>query len=403
MTEMKRIDLAKKAEEIAPWIVEQRRYFHENPELSFQEVNTTKHIIAELEKLDIPVVSFPDYHGCIGLIQGGKPGKTMVLRGDIDALPIQEQSGLSFASKNPGVMHACGHDCHTSMLLGAAKLLGEVREEICGNVKLLFQSGEEAFTGSHYYVDKGYLADASAAVGVHVWPTAPSGKVVVKDGELMASCDNFKIVITGKESEGHLPQEGKDAILCASGMILALQTVVSRAADPDKNLVVSVGTIRAGKSYDKVAGEAVLEGTVRCFNPVIRQKAKEAILQIVEESAKLYGCHSEISYIPLESAIINQSRSLNESARASLRKMYGEDVLGVSERASSSEDFSYIMEHIPDSLFLFLGCYDAENDCIYPPHNEKFKVKEDILPVGSAAYAQIAIDYLEKLAKEDMA
>ena len=189
------MDFAQRAAQLSEAIISHRHWLHQHAELSLQEHETTAYLAGQLRKLGIPVQTFEDYPGCIATIQGGKPGKTVMLRADIDALPIQENSGVDFQSQNPGVMHACGHDCHASMLLGAAQMLWESREELNGTVKLLFQSGEEVFIGSHYYWDQGHLSDVDAAMGLHVWATAPNGSLCVQDGPLMASCDNFKITV----------------------------------------------------------------------------------------------------------------------------------------------------------------------------------------------------------------
>ena len=179
------MNFANRAAQLSDTIIADRRYLHQHAELSFQEHETTAYLVSELEKLGIPVQSFADYTGCIATIQGGQPGTTVLLRADIDALPIQENSGVEFESIHPGVMHACGHDCHAAMLLGAARLLWEERENLKGTVKLLFQAAEEVFVGSRYYWDKGYLNDVDAAMGMHVWPTLDSGYMTVKDGDLM--------------------------------------------------------------------------------------------------------------------------------------------------------------------------------------------------------------------------
>lgn len=391
------MNFEKRAEEINDYIVSCRRRLHQHPELSFAEHKTTAFLVAELEKMGIPVQKFDDYPGCIATIAGGRPGgKTVLLRADIDALPITENSGVEFESQNPGVMHACGHDCHTAMLLGAAKLLWEQREEIPGTVKLLFQSGEEEFIGSHYYVDKGHLKGVDAAMGMHVWATVPSGKVSVVDGPAMASCDNFRITIQGVSSRASSPHQGADAVVAASAVIMNLQTVVSRINDPLNSLVVTVGKIRAGSRYDMIADTAVMEGTVRGFAPEVRPLAKQAIFRIAMETAKSMDCSAEIEYRPLESPILNNDLQLNAIAREAVAGLYGSDAVYNGKWATGSEDFSYIMEYIPCSLFVFLGIYEEETGCVYPVHNEKFRINEDILHRGSAVYAQFAADYLEK-------
>lgn len=394
------MNFANRAAQLSDTIIADRRYLHQHAELSFQEHETTAYLVSELEKLGIPVQSFADYTGCIATIQGGQPGATVLLRADIDALPIQENSGVEFESIHPGVMHACGHDCHAAMLLGAARLLWEERENLKGTVKLLFQAAEEVFVGSHYYWDKGYLNDVDAAMGMHVWPTLDSGYMTVKDGDLMASCDNFKLTIHGVSAHGSMPHLGKDAIVCASAIITNLQTIVSRYNDPRSTLVVTVGMIRAGTQFNIITDTAVMEGTVRAYSPECRDLAEERIRTIAESTAAMYDCTAELEYYRLEPSVRNEDAALNEIARGAARKLYGGEVLRDISPVTGSEDFSYIMEKIPSSLFMFMGCRDEESGCVHPVHNEKFKINEAILQKGAAQYAQFAADYLEQKAGE---
>ncbi len=390
------MNFAKRASELDELIREDRHFLHRHAELSYQEHETTDYLVSQLEKLGIEVQTFPDYTGCIAIIRGGLPGRTVMLRADIDALPIEEKSGVPFRSEHPGVMHACGHDCHASMLLGAARMLQESREGLHGTVKLLFQAAEEAFYGARYYWDKGHLSDVDAAMGMHVWPTVETGHLAVKDGYLMAGCDNFVLTVHGKAAHGSRPDEGCDAIVAASSIILNLQTVVSRINTPLNPLVVTVGSVRSGTQFNIISDTAVLEGTVRSYAPETKDVAEDAIRRIVTETAAMYGCTAELNYDRIEPCVCNADSALNEIARGSARKLYGEDILRRTERATGSEDFSYLMEKIPSSLFVFLGCHDEENGCIYPVHNEKFKINEDILHIGAAEYAQFAWDYLEQ-------
>lgn len=390
------MNFKERAAQISDYIIESRRHLHQHAELSFKEYETTAFLVSELEKMGIPVQKFDDYTGCIATIQGGRPGKgTVLLRADIDALPIQENSGVDFESQNPGVMHACGHDCHASMLLGAAKLLWEKKEELPGTVKLLFQAAEEAFTGSHYYVDKGYLSDVDAAMGMHVWASVPAGKITVKDGPLMAGCENFRITVHGVSTHGSTPQLGKDAIVAASAMILNIQTIVSRLNNPLNPLIISIGKVQAGTQFNIITDTAVLEGTMRYYASETGTMAKEALEKIVKESAEVMGCTAELEYVTYELPVLNNDITLNEIARSSARKLYGDEVLCDTQPATGSEDFSYIMDYIPSSLFVFLGYYDEASDAVYPVHNEKFKINEEILHIGAAQYAQFAADYLE--------
>lgn len=394
------MNFASRAAQLSDTIVADRRYLHQHAELSFQEYETTAYLVSELKKLGIPVLTFDDCTGCIAVIEGGKPGATVLLRADIDALPIQENSGVDFESLNPGVMHACGHDCHAAMLLGAARLLWEQKDELKGTVKLLFQAAEEVFVGSHYYWDEGYLNDVDAAMGVHVWPTLDNGCMAIKDGELMASCDNFKLTIHGVSAHGSMPHLGKDAIVCASAIITNLQTIVSRYNDPRATLVVTVGMIRAGTQFNIITDTAVMEGTVRAYSAECRDLAEDRIRTIAESTAAMYDCTAELEYYRLEPPVRNDDHALNELARASARKLYGREALKEIQPVTGSEDFSYIMEKIPSSLFMFMGCRDEENGCVHPVHNEKFKINENILHKGAAQYAQFAADYLEQKAGE---
>ena len=392
------MNFANRAAQLSDTIIADRRYLHQHAELSFQEHETTAYLVSELEKMGIPVITFEDYTGCIAVIEGGKPGGTVLLRADIDALPIQENSGVDFESIHPGVMHACGHDCHAAMLLGAARLLWEQKQELKGTVKLLFQAAEEVFVGSHYYWDKGYLNDVDAAMGIHVWPTMDSGYMAIKDGELMASCDNFKMTIHGVSAHGSMPHQGKDAIVCASAIITNLQTIVSRANDPRSTLVVTVGVVKAGTQFNIITDTAVLEGTVRAYSNECRDLAENRIRAIAEGTAAMYDCTVDLEYLRLEPPVRNEDAALNATARKAARKLYGEDVVREINPVTGSEDFSYIMEKIPSSLFMFMGCRDEETGSIHPVHNEKFKINENILQRGAAQYAQFAAEWLEEKA-----
>lgn len=387
-----------RAQELSGEIAAHRHYLHQHAELSYQEKETTAYLVEQLEQLGIPVQRFDDYTGCIATISGGKPGKTVLLRADIDALPIQENSGVDFESIHTGVMHACGHDCHAAMLLGAAQLLWESREELSGTVKLLFQAAEEVFVGSHYYWDKGHLSDVDAAMGMHVWPDLPSGTMAVMDGPIMASCDNFTITVHGVSAHGSQPNNGRDAIVAASAIISNLQTIVSRVDDPLHSLVVSIGTIKAGTQFNIITDTAVMSGTVRTHSSAARALVEPAMRQIAEGTAQALGCTAQVEYHYLEPPVTNEDTALNDLARKAAAKVCGRENVRPCARAMGSEDFSYLMEKIPSSLFIFLGCWDEEAGCIHPVHNEKFCINEKILPLGAAQYAQFAADYLEQTA-----
>ena len=384
---------------LQPALEQHHRWLHRHPELSFQEWKTTEYLVQQLQAMDIPVTTFPDYPGCIAHIQGGKPGKTVLLRADIDALPTNENSGVDYASENPGVMHACGHDCHTTCLLGAAKLLKDVESQLCGNVELLFQSAEEAFIGSKYYIEKGYLDNVDFAYGMHVWPSLPTGTIDITDGNRMASCDNFVIRVKGVSAHGSTPQLGKDAIVAASSIIMNLQTLVSRMNDPRNPLVVTVGTIQAGTQFNIITDSAVMEGTVRTYDRGIRAQVEPAPRTVVEDTARALGCTAELDYSYLEEPVTNDHLAMNELARNSVRKLLGDEGVVSSPAGMGSEDFGFIQMAHP-SIFGFIGCRDESCGAVWSLHSDKFKVNEVILQYGAGQYAQFACDYLESTAKE---
>ena len=389
------MDFLKHVDEIREYVTNSRHFLHSHAELSFQETETTRFLVSELKGMGIPVETFSDYTGCIAVIEGGKPGKTVLLRADIDALPIQENTGVDFASIRPGVMHACGHDCHAAMLLGAARLLWENREKLNGRVKLLFQAAEEVFVGSRYYVEHGYLDDVDAAMGMHVWPTSEAGKIAVLDGPVMASCDDFTLAVKGVSAHGSSPDQGKDAIVAASAIICGLQTAVSRENSPLRPLVVTVGKIRSGTQFNIIADTAVMEGTVRAYSQETRTMAHDSVERIARCTAEAMGCQTELDYRFLESPVRNDDLALNDTARAAAEKIFGAGGLAKASPATGSEDFCHIMDKVPSSVFVLLGCRDEACGCVYPSHNEKFMVSDSVLPAGAAYYAQFAADYLD--------
>lgn len=384
---------------LLPRLKQDRHWLHRHPELSFQEYGTTAYIAEQLRAVGIEVVLFPDYTGCIGVIKGEASGKTVLLRADIDALPIKENSGVAYASENDGVMHACGHDAHTAMLLGAARLLQDARGELRGSVKLLFQAAEEGFTGSYYYVDKGYLDDVDFAYGQHVWPELPVGQIDVSDGYRMASCDNFAITVEGISAHGSAPHLGRDAIVAASSILLALQTLVSRFNDPANPLVVSVCRMRAGTEFNIITDKAVLEGTVRTYNLAIRDSIEPEMRRLTASIAAAHGCTAQLDYHRYDEPIINGQSKVNELARNSVRKLLGDSGVGSLPPTLASEDFGYIMQAKP-AAFGFVGC-GIDGAEVQKLHSDKFVMPDEAMIWGAAQYAQFAYDYLLCTAKED--
>ena len=380
---------------IKDYIVSQRRALHSRPELSTKEYETTKHIASELEKMGIEAVTFSDITGAVGIIKGAFPGRTVMLRADIDALPITEPQNKPYASQNAGVMHACGHDCHTSMLLGAAKLLAAHRGELHGTVKLLFQMGEEIGRASEGYVKNGSLDGTDAIFGMHVWPLIESGCANFEDGQRMASSDRFNITVLGRAADGSAPDMGRDAVAAAASVVMALQAIVSRLNDPKNSLVISVGMMNGGESFSTVAGRAELVGTVRTFDREFRKNIPQVIEKVAREAAAIYGCTAECGYAFLPGPVINDHPELTATARRAAETVLGKDRLVPFNKVLGAEDFSVLMEKTP-GVYGFLGTRNEKKGLTGALHHPLFEVDEDILPNGAAIYAQFALDYLNE-------
>lgn len=396
------MDIRKLAEKNREYIIERRRYYHQNPEISLKEYETTAAIKAELEAIaaesgveDLEIQTFEDYPGLVAMMDTGKPGRTILLRADIDALPIQECTGLPFDSRNPGVMHACGHDTHIAMLLGAAKILMEpsVRETLRGKVKFIFQSGEETAGGSKYYIDHGVLDGVDAVFGLHTWGTLAAPYLCVDGGRRMASTDNFTIKIKGVKAHGAAPHLGHDAIVAASAVVMALQSFVSRENNPLNPLVLTVGKFHGGNMYNIICGETELGGTIRTFSNELRNKLEEELTVIVSNTAAAYGCTAEINIRHMHPAIINSSDELNRIACNAALKLYGKEGIKSMDSLMSGEDFSLYMEKVP-GFFGFVGAYNESKGLVHSNHHEKFTADEDALERGSALTAQFAVDFL---------
>lgn len=378
------------------YIITQRRYFHKYPELSWQEFETTNAIANELQSMGIEVRLFPDATGALGIIRGkkaGGSGKTIVLRADIDALPIEEKTGLPFASENKGVMHACGHDCHIAMLLGAARILQGLREEFSGEVRLLFQGAEETSCGAKYYIGQGVLDNADAVFGMHIWGNLDAPYLSIQPGNRMASCDNFKITVEGVSAHGSAPHQGVDAVVAAANIVMQVQTLVSRNNDPCNPLVVSIGEIHGGRRFNIIADRVEMSGTVRTYNTEVRGQMEERLKRVVKHAAEAMGASAALEYAYTAGPVINSHETLNGILRQAAVSLYGEDGLHDLPAMMGSEDFAFYMEKVP-GVFCFLGGRNASLGYTAVNHNDCFTVDEAVLKRGAALYAQFARDFL---------
>ena len=381
------------AEKYNDYIIDRRRFYHACPELSNKEENTSASLKADLEAMGISVTMCKTCHGLVGTIEGGKPGKTVALRADIDALEVVEETGLPFASTN-GAMHACGHDNHMAMLLGAAKILTEVKAELPGKVKLLFQPAEEVATGAKAMVAEGVMDGVDAVYGAHIWGNFDAPLVDVSAGNRMACCDIFTITIEGVSAHGSAPHLGTDAIVAAASIIMNLQTYVSRNNDPLNPLVLTVGKINGGQRFNIIANKVVIEGTVRTFSTKILKTIAADMQRIAGETAAALGAKASTEYIHLTPPVINDNEKLNQIAHDAVVKLYGEKGVGHLPTLMGSEDFSYFMEKAP-GLYGFIGSRNEAKGYVYTNHHEKYTVDEDVLRRGAAVYAQFAIDFLQ--------
>jgi len=368
-------------------LVQLRRVLHEYPELSGQEVNTAAVICKFLDGLAIKYRAQVAGHGVVAEIPGPAGVPCVVLRADTDALPIQEDTGLEFASVHDGVMHACGHDGHTTMLLGAAALLSE-EKDLPAPVRLIFQPAEEKGTGALAMIQAGALEGAGMIFGGHLDRHYHPGAIVVAEGAVNASSDNFTIEIIGQGAHGARPHESIDAVVVGSLMIMALQTIVSREVDPARPSVVSVGQFNAGTAPNVIAGQAKMEGTVRAQDPTVRQQLLASIRRIAESIAQLHGAKIQVSVRPGTPPLINQPEMAKLARRAAVTTVGEENVLPLKTANMGAEDFSYYMEKIPGAYVRFGSQVPGKEG--YPAHSSKFDFDEAALAVGAAFYQAIA-------------
>ncbi|WP_312113407.1 M20 metallopeptidase family protein [Brevibacillus reuszeri] len=394
---MTRMNATVKGKADENYIKELRREFHRNPELSGQEQRTSQRVIEELKKLSIHEIrhNMAGY-GVLAVIGQKKDGPTVALRADMDALPIFEQSGVSFASQNEGVMHACGHDAHTAMLLGAAKILKSTEQELPGRVLLVFQPAEEnsPVGGAKPLIEAGAFLDPKpdAIFGLHVWPSLPAGQVGVREGNFMGASDRFRVRIIGKGGHASMPHETIDAAIVAVQVAQVLQTIVSRNVNPLDAGVLTLGKIQAGTGHNVIASEALLEGTVRTFAPKTREMIKERFYSIVQSVVESMVATVEIDY-QLGYPVLSNTPEMVEIVREASTAMLGERALPHVEPAMVAEDFAVYLQHFPGAFF-WLGCGFEDTSLNAPLHHPRFMLDEGMLTTGSEMLAETAVRFL---------
>jgi len=389
-------------------IIEWRRYFHENPELSNREFKTAEKIAAHLKFLGLEVQTKVGKTGVVSILKGNNSGKVIALRADIDALPVSERSDLPFKSKveteflgtKTGVMHACGHDAHTAILMGVAEILSKHKDKINGTVKFIFQPAEEGPPpgeegGAKLMIKEGVLENpkVDAIFGLHIATWEPSGTIAYKTKGLMAANERFEIKITGKQTHGSTPWTGIDPILISTKIIDAFQTIISRETElTNEAVVISVGKINSGIRYNIIPETAEITGTVRTLDPVMKTHIIKRMTELTESIAKAYGGEAQIEFFNT-SAITYNDPDLVGKMLPSITKVVGESNLTLSKAITSAEDFSYFQEVIP-GFYFFLGGQPLDNSKIFPHHTPDFIINEDAMIIGVKTLTQLTFDYL---------
>ncbi|GAA0266322.1 M20 family metallopeptidase [Alteraurantiacibacter aestuarii] len=385
------------AREIEPRIVALRRAIHAEPELGLETPRTLAKVRAELADLPLAWREGTSATGAVAVLQGGKPGRTALLRGDMDALPMQEDTGLPFASTIPGRMHACGHDTHTAMLAGAARILAERREEICGEVHFMFQPGEEGFHGARYMIEDGLLDPwPDAAFALHIMPNSPHGVIAGRHGAMMAAADMVEITLTGRGGHASMPHDTRDPIPAAAEIVTALQTMVTRRFAAAEACVVTITQMEAGSAHNIIPDTALLRGTIRTLSAQRRQALRAAIVEVAENVARAHGCTASVNIEEGFPVTVNDGRAVDLGRQVALQ-MGGEQAYQqLAHALMGAEDFAYVLEKVPGAMF-FLGVAEEGSDwkSCCGIHSSKMMVDESVLPTGSAFLASCAVRFLE--------
>lgn len=371
-------------------MIEMRRDFHMHPELSLHESRTAAIVAQKLQQLGMAVQTNVGGHGVVAEMHGGRPGRRIAIRADMDALPIEEQTGLPFSSTVPGVMHACGHDAHTSILLGAAELLTRHKDSLSGSVRFLFQPAEEILAGAAAMIEEGAMVEVDEIYGLHILPSLSAGKIAVKSGPLMSAIDRIEIRVIGRGGHGGYPDACIDPILAASAVVMGLQQVVSREIAPYQSAVVSLGTIQGGTANNIIPDEVTLSGTIRTLDPEIRRLMPDRLKRIVQDISHAYRCEAELTYIEQVRATDNDpacTEHVQEVAIGLLGQQSCESILPL----MYGEDFAELMHQSKGCMFWLGSGPDVEPEKTFGLHNARLNLEESCLTVGAAMFAAIAL------------
>lgn len=378
------------AAKVAPDVTLWRRYLHQNPELSFQEVETASFVAQKLTEMGYqPQTRVGGGNGVVAVLEGGKPGRTIALRADMDALPIQEETNLPYASTRPGKMHACGHDAHTAVLLGAAKALMEIRDEVPGKVVFLFQPAEEVFPGgAKGMVEAGVLDGVDAVFGLHVTNPVLAGQIGVRSGPVNAASDEFKVTLYGRGGHAASPHTAVDPIVMLGSVITALQSIVSRSVNPVDQAVLTIGWVRGGEADNVIPEKVEFAGTIRTFDPAVQKLVHARMKAVVEGVAAAHGGRAEIEET-YGYPVLRNDEAMTEVARRCAALVVGEENTVVPPLGLGGEDFAYYAQERP-ACFVRLGTGTPETLTL-PTHNPRFVIDESALEVGVAYFISLAL------------
>lgn len=387
--------LVRDSKEIESEIIAIRRKVHSEPELSFKEFKTSELVSQKLRAMGINVKKHVGGNGVVGLLTGLKEGKVVALRADMDALPVTEEVDVPFKSKNVGIMHACGHDTHVAMLLGAAMLLSRHKEQLHGEVKFLFQPAEEdgGIGGAKPMIEAGVMESPKVdyVFGLHIWGEYPSKAFGIRTGSFMATPDGFKIKILGKGGHGSRPDQTIDPIFISAQLINALQAVSSRMINPIKPFVLSVCSIHSGTKDNIIPSEAVLQGTIRTLDQETRSHAKQYVKHITNDICKTFGAKCILEFVKDPYPITYNDKKSTERALKVLKTIKETKTIGIDVKLSA-EDFARFLQKAP-GVFYYIGTRNEKKGCIAPNHSSKFKVDEDVLRYGSLSLACLALEF----------
>jgi amidohydrolase len=382
------------AEQIKEQVIAWRRHLHENPELSYEEVNTSRFIYETLQTFEGLELSRPTETSVMARLIGSEPGKTLAIRADIDALPIPEENDFSFVSKNPGVMHACGHDGHTSILLGTAKILAGMREQVKGEIRFLFQHAEEQFPGgAEQMVEAGVMDGVDMVIGLHLHSPLEVGYVAVSAGPSHAAADTFEITVLGKGGHAAQPHDTVDSLAVAAQVVTNLQYVVSRNTDPIEPLVLSVTKVTGGTANNVIPGAVHLGGTVRLYNPEVRKTIPALMERVIKGVTEAHGASYEFHYTYGNAPVINDNE-LTAKVKETLVEVFGADQVQPLIPTMGGEDFSSFLTKAPGTYF-WVGAGNVSKGIVHPHHHPRFTIDEDSLVIGVKAFTNVALSLLK--------